>query len=504
MGKGRRYDAEGKLNMKKVLAVVIAIAVIIMFIVGLSNLLKSDKNSEEKVIAINYFSVYTNGKWGVINSNGSTIIEPTYSELIQIPDKTKDVFICTDINYSDNSYTSKAVNKKNEEIFSKYEMVETIQNNDIDNNLWYENNILKVKKDGKYGVIDLNGKEIVPCEYEKIEALRGVTNSLVTTKNSKLGLIDNSGSIIIENKYQEIDALTDRYEDGFIVKDENGKYGVINYNKKTALECKYDQIENIFGNDTYVVKEDGTLKVVSADGDSYLEGKYSEIKDINGENVIVKSEEKYGVVTLSGEELIPAEYDDLTYTFSNYYIAKKNDKFGVINTAKEKVIDFNYTSLVYRKAADFIEGAKNKENSDLIDRNMEVKVTGIVSEVNIDKGYIKVRVNNEYKYYNFKFEEKALKEILKTNTLFVKKENGKYGYVNKEGTVVVNFEYDDATEQNEYGYAAVKKNGLWGAIDQKGNVIIEPKYSLDNNAIITFLGKWHIAEDLNANYYTDK
>lgn len=504
MSKGRRYDGEGKLNMKKVLAVVIAIAVIIMFVVGLSNLLKSDKNNDEKVIAINYFSVYTNGKWGVINSNGSTIIEPTYSEMIQIPDKTKDVFICTDINYSGDSYTSKAVNKKNEQIYSKYEMVETIQNNDEENNLWYENNILKVKKDGKYGVIDFNGKEIVPCEYEKIEALRGVTNSLLTTKNSKLGLIDNSGSTIIENKYQEIKALSNRYEDGFIVKDENGKYGVINYNKKTALECKYDQIQNIFGNDTYVVKEDETLKVVSADGESYLEGKYNKIKDIDGDKVIVKSEDKYGVVTLSGEELIPAEYEDLTYTFSDYYIAKKNGKYGVINTSKEKVIDFSYTSLVYRKNAGFIEGSKNKENSDLIDRNMEVKVTGIISEVNADKGYVKVRVNNEYKYYNFKFEEKQLKEILKTNTLFVKKENGKYGYVNKDGTVIVNFEYDDATEQNEYGYAAVKKNGLWGAIDQKGNVVIEPKYNLDNNAIITFLGKWHISEDLNANYYTDK
>ena len=93
--------------------------------------------------------------------------------------------------------------------------------------------------------------------------------------------------------------------------------------------------------------------------------------------------------------------------------------------------------------------------------------------------------------------------ILKSNTLFLSKKDGKYGFVNKDNVVVVNYIYDDATEQNEYGFSAVKKNGVWGVIDQKGNVIVEPKYNLDNNAIVNFIGKWHISEDLNANYYTD-
>ncbi|MCI8486869.1 MAG: hypothetical protein HFJ20_07450, partial [Clostridia bacterium] len=54
-----------------------------------------------------------------------------------------------------------------------------------------------------------------------------------------------------------------------------------------------------------------------------------------------------------------------------------------------------------------------------------------------------------------------------------------------------------------YGYSGIKKDGLWGVIDQKGNIIVEPKYNLDKNIIVNFIGKWHISEDLNANYYTD-
>lgn len=504
MSRGRRYDNEGKLNMKKVIAVIIAIAVVIMFVVGLKKLLNTEPKNDEKVIPINYFSVYTNGKWGVIDSKGNNIIDANYSDMIQIPDKTKAIFVCTyDVNYNDDTYKTKVLNEKNQELFNNYELVETIQNNDENNNLWYESNVLRVKKEGKYGIINFEGKEIVPCEYEKIEALKGVTNSLVTTKDGKTGLIDNSGSIIIANEYKSIKNLTDRYEDGYIVENNDGKFGIINYNKKVALECKYESIKNLIGSGTYVVKENGALKVVNSEGQTYLENKYADIKDINDETAIVKQGNNYGLVKLTGEEQTGINYQDLTYLFSNYYIAKKDNKYGVINTNNETIIDFNYTNLIYRKTADFIEGVKTDYETDLIDRDMQVKATGIISEVNNEKGFIRLRVADEYKYYNFKFEEKKASEILKSNTLFLDKKDGKYGFINKEGVVVVNYIYDDATQQNEYGYSGIKKDGLWGVIDQKGNIIVEPKYNLDNNVIIDFIGKWHIGEDLNANYYTD-
>ena len=86
----------------------------------------------------------------------------------------------------------------------------------------------------------------------------------------------------------------------------------------------------------------------------------------------------------------------------------------------------------------------------------------------------------------------------------MKKENGKYGYVDKNGNVIVDYIYDDATEQNEYGFAAVKQNGLWGSIDKDGKIIINPEYNLDNYLKINFIGKWHLGEDININYYCEE
>jgi hypothetical protein len=161
-----------------------------------------------------------------------------------------------------------------------------------------------------------------------------------------------------------------------------------------------------------------------------------------------------------------------------------------------------YSSITYNDETDFFVAQREYSTSDLLDRNFEVKATGIVSQINTSKNYIRIRVGENYKYYNFKLEEKENTEILSTNTLFLSKKDGKYGYVNSKGIVVVDYIYDDATEQNKYGYVAVKKDGKWGALDQTGKVVVEPKYDMENNLYIDFIGTWHLAEDLNANYYT--
>lgn len=135
-----------------------------------------------------------------------------------------------------------------------------------------------------------------------------------------------------------------------------------------------------------------------------------------------------------------------------------------------------------------------------------MKLVGILSELNTDDGYMKVKIEEEntYKYYNFKFEEKDRSEILPENKIYIAKENGKYGFVDNKQNKVVDYIYDDALEVNKYGFAAVKKDGLWGVIDSKGNTVIEPYYNLDENLVIDFIGKYHLGLDLNMNYYCDK
>ena len=505
MSRGRRYDGEQQLNIKKVFAVLAVIIVIILFVVGIKKILKADKNTvESKNVELSYYTMLTNGNWGVINSSGETILEPANKELIQIPNKSKAVFLTTETNYSDGTSITKVVNEKNQEIFTGYENISTLQNYDENRNLWVEENLLRVQKDGKFGLIDLDGKEVLACEYDSIETLKGVKNSIIIKKEALVGLVNSKGESIVPTEYKSIVAVNQDYKNGYIVENAESKFGVITSEGKKALETKYEKIDNIIDGNKYIVKEEGTWKVASEDDKTYLEGKVANVTDMNNGNVIMVDNGKYGVLSLGEEQKIPAEYDNLVYAFDNKYIAQKNGKYGVISVNNETLIDFKYAEIIHDKQTEYLKAKNENGTYDYISKTLVTKFT--LSEANekfVKNNYISVKVNNETKYYNYQLEEKTNKDIYTANTLFVYKENGKYGYKNKEGKVIVDAKYDDAEEQNDCGFVAVKKDGKWGALDQYGKVVSETKYNLDNNDSIDFIGKWHLGVSNSAVYYTD-
>ena len=109
-------------------------------------------------------------------------------------------------------------------------------------------------------MIDTNGSQIASCEYDSITALTGVENSLLTEKDGKYGLIDNVGSTIIDNNYEEIIPISDRFEDGYIVRNEDSKYGVTTYTKTVAVQENYDNIKSVYGGGKYyIVNENNKL-----------------------------------------------------------------------------------------------------------------------------------------------------------------------------------------------------------------------------------------------------
>ena len=503
MGKGRRYDGEQKLNLKKVFAVVVVIAIIILAIFGIRKILKSDKNTiMSKNIELHYFALFKNGNWGVINSSGETIIEPSNGEMIEIPDKSKAVFICTyDVSNVDDSFKTKALNANNQEIFTGFDNVFTLQNYDDNKNMWYESNVLKVQKEGKFGLINLDGNEILPCEYDSITTMKGIRNCLVVKSDAKTGIVNTSGKIVVPVEYASVEVIENNVDNGYVVKNSENKYGVINSNGDMVLECKYDTIENIVDGNRYIVKEGNKWKLIDTEGNEYLEGKVDNVADMNNGDVIAKQNKKFGILNIETDLKVPFEYDSLTYLFDNKYVAKKDNKYGIINTNNEVLVDYKYDEIIYNKNDEYLKGKVADGSYEYLNKDLAVKFTaGDETKIN---GFISVKVGNDIKYYNTKLEEKSNKDVYTSNTLFIIKENGKYGFVNKDGKVVVEAKYDDAREQNDYGYAAIKKDGKWGSIDQYGNVVIEPTYTIKDGNNIDFIGRWHVCADRNANYYTD-
>ena len=94
-----------------------------------------------------------------------------------------------------------------------------------------------VELNGKYGLVDETGKEIVECKYDSIS--RRFSEGLADVcLNGKWGFIDKTGKEIIECKYDK----TTRFNEGLALVELNGKCGLINKNGKEVVECKYDNL----------------------------------------------------------------------------------------------------------------------------------------------------------------------------------------------------------------------------------------------------------------------
>ncbi len=502
--RGRRFDNEPKLNMKKVVATIVALLVIIMVIYSM--ILSLNKKSKEQQVlpeSVSYFSAYADSKWGVINNKGDKLSNISYDEMVIIPDSTKNIFIVTyDVDYTNGTFKTKAINEKNEQLFSNYTNVSALVNYDTSNKVWYNNEVLKFERDGKYGLIDFSGKEVLPANYEDISTMQGIEKTLILTKDGKYGLYNSvSKTVFADTTYTSVAPFGKTYNDGYIVKNENGKYGILGSEGKIILDATHDKIMKVSGNDKYVVQDGVKTKLISKDGTTILETGFDEIIEIDGDNLVIKKAGKYGIINTTGETLIDPAFDYLENCFGDYYIAKTAGNYGVIKLNKDICIEIKYKDIKYRNDIASLICENEDYTSDIYNRELKFVLTGTISKVDSEKGYIRARVGNEYKYYNLQYQEITNKEALKNNTLFLVKENGKYGYVNKDGQKVVDCIYDDAQEQNQYGFCAVNKDGKWGVLQQNGSILLEPSVSLDNNISIDFIGTWHLSENNELNTY---
>lgn len=502
--RGRRFDNEPKLNMKKVVATIVAVLVIIMVIYSM--ILSLNKKSKEQQVlpeSVSYFSAYADSKWGVINNKGDKLSNISYDEMVIIPDSTKNIFIVTyDVDYTNGTFKTKAINEKNEQLFSNYTNASALVNYDTSNKVWYNNEVLKFERDGKYGLIDFSGKEVLPANYEDISTMQGIEKTLILTKDGKYGLYNSvSKTVFADTTYTSVAPFGKTYNDGYIVKNENGKYGILGSEGKIILDATHDKIMKVSGNDKYVVQDGVKTKLISKDGTTILETGFDEIIEIDGDNLVIKKAGKYGIINTTGETLIDPAFDYLENCFGDYYIAKTAGNYGVIKLNKDICIEIKYKDIKYRNDIASLICENEDYTSDIYNRELKFVLTGTISKVDSEKGYIRARVGNEYKYYNLQYQEITNKEALKNNTLFLVKENGKYGYVNKDGQKVVDCIYDDAQEQNQYGFCAVNKDGKWGVLQQNGSILLEPSVSLDNNISIDFIGTWHLSENNELNTY---
>ena len=296
--------------------------------------------------------------YGYINYLGEKLLDTKYSEIIRIQDtNTKD-----DIYLIANSDVKSSFYKNKKEIIkSDYEDIQY----DI------VNKKLILQKNQKQGLADLNGKIIIPIEYDNIiiagscinaqkngevmlfkpDGVKSQNNNLISmfqTENEKFiicvnneekyGVIDNNENQIIENKYFFLSYL---WEDYFIAKNEN-YFGIINSSNEIILNFEYDSLQK--------VEQTNILEGLKNNKKIYLNKNLKQIKEF--EDVKRKLENNYlKLYSINKKELIYLDKDGNVVENTDHLNAKlfakeENGKWGFINKAGEFIVNakFDYVT----------------------------------------------------------------------------------------------------------------------------------------------------------------
>lgn len=251
----------------------------------------------------------------------------------------------------------------------------------------------------------------------------------------------------------------------------NGEY-VVTYNeymitfseagKSSRSLYEYMSLANNNGDRIYTTDKDSRL--ISGKGVvlGIFDFKILEDAGVYSQGLVpVKNNGKYSYY----DEFAKKAFGDFDYAgcfYNGKAAVKNNGVWYLINTKGEKVGD-EYKDIVLSESGSYMSNgimlASNKEGT--------------------------------YTIYNNKLEEKAnvtCSEIGKTsnNGLIAFKNNNKWGFVNEEGKVVIEPQYDNA-KSFSYGLAAVYSKGKWGFIDKNNEVVIDYKFKdTDSDAAYYF------------------
>jgi len=384
-------------------------------------------------------------------------------------------------------------------------------------------NYILTDYDNNYGVIDLNGKIILPNSFDKIfhfsnenllmhlikkggggrERYRGFkyndssyqwayhTSLFVVVKRKKYGLYDIKGKELLPVVY---DYIWD-YNEKYLIVSKNNKWGFVDSLGNEIIPCEYEKIgemsNSIFNSQiSFNFTFERSYRVY------YSQANYNESKGYS-EGLIKVKKKKWGFIDETGKFIIKPIYDD-TQMFSNGMAAiKRKDKWGFIDKTGKIVIKPKYDNVTsFEEEIAFFQ-EKNKwgiinKTGKIISKPKYELLMSYQSNPAI------IKENKKYSFINEKGNISSIAydslDYFIGNIAWAKKGN-KFGIINKNEEIILDFIYDDYfpffMQPDGIILSRIHLNNKIGFVNNDGKIIIEPKYDgfkgwLKNGKIVAF------------------
>ena len=317
-------------------------------------------------------------------------------------------------------------------------------------------------QNGFYGYINTKGQTVIKAQFIAASSFNEDGVAVVVNKEGEYGVINKKGEYVVKpnsDKYAEIGEFNEYGTAPF--KNAEDKWGFINTKGKVVVPAKYDEVENFNEKGITVVydKEDDAWGVINSKGKWIFKPKFDSVSGFDKFNrCIVEIDGEYGIIDQSGKYVVKPKYAKI-YDFSDDGLAifkNEDGEYGVINTKGKEVVEASYEDI-----KTFHDG-------------VAIAFDG-KTYVLINKSGKEIAEFDDCQPIGDEFAANGLilvEEVLKKNST----KTPKYGYANKNGEIVVDFDYVGADQFAKNGLALVYDGKDYGYINKGGEYVIDAMY----------------------------
>lgn len=322
----------------------------------------------------------------------------------------------------------------------------------IENNLiypsFYSNEIICFINNGKFGFINLLTNSYVAPKYEEknISPYQNGFFRISKEINQKRyhGFMDKEENIIIPEIFLEANSFNEGLAG---VKLNNNKWGFINTKGELVIPTIYSYFRD-FKDGLAQVKFNNKWGIINQLGEVIVPFIYEKMSPFSEGLAAVRYNFKWGFINKNGDVIIPFLYEEneswMNFYFKNGFACmRKNGKWGYIGTNGIEIIKFIYEDYSSFNEFGFAK-IKTKNASNYIDKSGKL----LISKRYLIEGFSNISDTWE-------------------NRFIVSKEN-KFGVVDENGKVIIDFYYDRITIMSNKLVLVEKDGKKLGYIDREG------------------------------------
>jgi uncharacterized protein (DUF3820 family) len=344
--------------------------------------------------------------------------------------------------------------------------------------------VFRVKLGSLYGIIDVEGKELFPVQFQSISFMSS-GGMLIIGKNDKFGVSLVNGQEVLPIIYDDISIL--HFEDK--KKDEPFFDNYIKY--------------------TFKVKSGNKYGIIDSDGIEILPTLFQSISQLSHEEtLIIQKDNKFGIISINGKELAPIIYDQasflscsmyssaraFTFTYNSPIIVKINNLYGVFDYVGNMIIACEYKAIKtyhqqeidcnqYKDSYRFI--CKGDKAIDIFTDKGQ-KIGGQFSQVRYNRKEYQFYAKRDNLYNVYTWNGHILLKNSKTDyvsitsyeEVLIAKFEGKIQIISKNDEIITPLIYSDNKKIiNKLLPVKLTETSLWGVINARGEIIIPFEFS---------------------------